>query len=92
MAVTLSNLAKIELDEGNLKEANLLYRESLDILKESGDLVGMANALHQLAIIEQEKGNHPEAKRLYDQSLEIKRELETTKKSLERVKKLKQES
>lgn len=91
MAVTLSNLATIELKEGNLKEAKRLFDESLDILKESGDLVGMANALHQLALIEQEKGNHPEAKRLYNQSLEIKRELETTKKPLERVKKQKSE-
>ena len=90
LAVTLSNLATIELKEGNLKEAKSLYGESLDILKESGDLVGMANALHQLAIIEQERGNNSEAKKLYDQSLEIKRNLESTRKSLERVRLMRQ--
>ena len=75
MAVTLYNLARIELNEGRLDEAKLLYDESLDILKESGDSVGIANTLHELGMIEQQRGNYPEAKKLYDQSLGIRQKL-----------------
>jgi len=76
MAVTLFNLATIELNEGNdLDEAKRLYDESLAILRESGDLVGIANALCQLYKVEYRRGNLREAKRLYDESMEIRRRL-----------------
>jgi len=85
MSVTLFNLAKIELDEfGDLDKARALSDESLEISKESGDWLGVANTLHQLYAIEYWRSNYVEAKKFYDQSEEIKRKLQresTTKDS-----------
>jgi hypothetical protein len=76
MSVTLFNLAKIEVDEfGDLDKARVLSDECLEISKESGDWLGVANTLDQLYRIEYWKSNYVEAKKFYDQSQEIKRKL-----------------
>ena len=59
----------------NYKEAEELYRESLDIKKSLGDKQGIAQSLHQLGMIQQDQGNYKEAEELYRESLDIERSL-----------------
>ncbi len=71
----LHNLGAVVQSLGNYKEAEKLYRESLDIAKGLGDKAGIAKSLHQLGALHQYQGNYKEAEKLYRESLDIEKSL-----------------
>jgi len=77
-AGALHNLGAVLESFGNYKEAEKLYRESLDIKKRIGDTAGIASSLHQLGVIQQLQGNYKEAEKLYRESLDIKKRIGDT--------------
>ncbi len=57
--------------QGNYKEAEKYYRDSLELKKGLGDKQGIAQSLHQLGMIQQDQGNYKEAEKYYRDSLEL---------------------
>jgi len=72
-AAFTQNLGIALQDRGKLEEAEALYRQSLEIERETENRRGVAQSLHQLGMLAQERGKLEEAEDFYKQSLEIKR-------------------
>ncbi|MFN7960869.1 MAG: tetratricopeptide repeat protein [Thermoanaerobaculia bacterium] len=71
-ATLLHNSAVLHAQQGRNEEAFELYRQSLEINEQIGDVQGQAATLHALAGLHAQQGRVEEAFELYRQSLEIK--------------------
>ncbi len=71
----LHNLGMVLQSQGNYREAEKYYRESLELAKDLGDKQGIASSLHNLGIIQQLQGNYREAEKYYRESLELAKDL-----------------
>ncbi|HEX4703006.1 MAG TPA: tetratricopeptide repeat protein [Pseudonocardiaceae bacterium] len=74
-AAVHSRLGGVAEHRGHWDEAEHLYRESLDIVSELGDRIGLSRAYRELGGIAEHRGQWDAAERWYRQSLVIKREL-----------------
>jgi predicted ATPase/class 3 adenylate cyclase/Tfp pilus assembly protein PilF len=59
--------------QGNYEKAKLLLEEALQIYREIGDSLSIANILDNLGITYSEQGEYSKSKPLYDEALEINR-------------------
>ena len=71
-AATLSNMAGIVAQQGDIPRAIELWNQSLEINERIGDAQGKAATLHNMARIVAQQGDIPRAIELWNQSLEIK--------------------
>ena len=74
-AATWHQLASIDLDQGNHKDAKEKFMKSLQITQEIGDRALEASTWHQLASIDLDQDNHKDAKEKFMKSLQIKQEI-----------------
>jgi tetratricopeptide (TPR) repeat protein len=75
MAYFKTCIALIRNDRGDYKEAERIYRESLEVFRRLNIKGNIALCLHQLGITMHRQGVFEEARQLYGESLEIKRKL-----------------
>jgi tetratricopeptide (TPR) repeat protein len=70
----LSNLARLEVDMGDLQAAETHYREALDIKREElgDDHEGVAITLYHLAVLLNRTGRYADAEPLCREALEIR--------------------
>jgi len=69
IAIVLSQLGIIAIDDGRLDEASSLMTQAMEIEKRIDDKYGVAQALHQLGWIEDHRGHSKEAIVLYDDAI-----------------------
>lgn len=65
----LHQLGIIELDQGNLDEAEAYFSQNLELDRKLNDKKGMAFTLHMLGWLEDHRGHFGKALELYDQAL-----------------------
>ena len=75
MAIWIHNLGILKQKRGDYDQARKLYQQSLEILKEFGDMSGVSKSLHQLGMLNQNIGDYDLARKYYQQSLEINQQL-----------------
>jgi predicted ATPase/class 3 adenylate cyclase/TolA-binding protein len=61
--------------QGDYGTARILYDEGLVIVRELGDMLGVANSLHNLGNVAADQGDNAAALALYEESLAMRREL-----------------
>lgn len=72
---TVANLATLEFDRGQIRNAQADYDETVSLEKQVGDRTLEAETLHQLGYFHWELGDLGEALSLFNQALEIKQEI-----------------
>ena len=70
-AIALIGLGMIQKDQGNIKEAIALYKQSMIIQERIGDTLGRSTTLSHMALAIAEQGESNCALELWQQSLEI---------------------
>ena len=75
IALSLSNVGHVALDQGDYPAARALLEESLAIRRELGDRHGIATSLSNLGYAALDQGDYPAARALLEGSLAIRREL-----------------
>jgi predicted ATPase len=65
----------LALDQGDFSSADLLFRESIEITRQSGDKQGTAVSLNALAVNARDLGDFPVARALFEESLLLWREV-----------------
>jgi len=70
IAIALSNLGNISLNEGDLDAAYPLYREALGIYEQLGERVYQAVALENLGLVELARGEREQAIATFERGLE----------------------
>ncbi|HTN22326.1 MAG TPA: sensor histidine kinase [Pelobium sp.] len=71
LSVAYHNLAVVYEAQSDFEEAIKLNQKSLEIKKQIGDKIGVANSLNNLGGIYDQKGNYPKAVALYKQAYTI---------------------
>ncbi|MEH2244927.1 tetratricopeptide repeat protein, partial [Nostoc sp.] len=74
-AATLSNMAKVFADQGDIARAITLWEQDLEISEQIGDVKGKATTLNNMALVIAQQGDIPRAIALYEQSLEISEQI-----------------
>ena len=74
-AVTLHNLASIDMEHGEYNAAQEKYQRSLEISQQIENKAGEATTWHQLASIDVERGEYNAAQEKYQKSLEINQQI-----------------
>jgi non-specific serine/threonine protein kinase len=75
MAASLNILGAVAIDEGDFASARALHEESLAIVRQLGNRLGIANSLSNLGVVAYEQSDFVRARALYEESLAIEREL-----------------
>jgi tetratricopeptide (TPR) repeat protein len=71
-AASLSNLAKSNITLGNLREAEMNLKNSIEIIRQiGGEDIFLATPLNNLAIVYREQGNYEQAELTYKQVIDI---------------------
>jgi len=74
-ADALNAAGNLAWSDSDFDHARIMYRQSLEISRESGDKRGMARPLNNLAVLAHAQGDYGQAADLFEQSLALKREL-----------------
>lgn len=72
----MDNLGSVARTLGNFHDAELFYRESLEVERASGSPEGRARVLNNLAEMLRSQGKYAESIELYNESLELYRQLD----------------
>lgn len=75
-AAAMTVVAMIRIERGEYKEAEDIYRKTLEIFKGLGSERNVVASLHQLGVIAQRQGELERARQYYDESLEISKKLD----------------
>ena len=75
VAVTLHNLASIDLNRGEYEEARNMFETALEINQQIGDRAGVAVTLHNLAAIDLNLDEYEEALNKFENALEINQQI-----------------
>ncbi len=67
---------RLAREQGDLDQAVTRFEEALTLLRELGDLAGMAVALGQLGVVSYDRGHFDESTRLHKESLSLRQELD----------------
>ncbi len=70
-AATLSNMAGVVAQQGDIERALQLWQESLEILERIGDVQGKAATLNNMALVVAQQGDIERALQLWQEDLEI---------------------
>lgn len=75
MCTSLTDIARLNFNQGKTEEAEKYYKECLDIRRELGDKSGISNTLNNLGFLNFEVGKFADSKALYLEALKLKIEL-----------------
>lgn len=73
LAVVYHQAGLIARSRGDLSEAELWTRKSLEVEESRGNSLGMADSYHQLGVLAEERGDHASAEAWYLKGLEIRK-------------------
>ena len=71
VAIFTISVARIRRNRGEHEEARRVYRETLQLSRDTGAEHYVAMCLHELGVLAQEQGEFEEARRFYEESLKI---------------------
>jgi predicted ATPase/class 3 adenylate cyclase len=74
-ARTMNGAGNLAWGQGDFERAELLHQEALGLLREVGDVGGMAFTLGRLGHIPQYQGDYDRAAKLYEESLQLFRQV-----------------